>query len=113
MSVTSIPPVPETGDSQPTPRRNVLRTYVQPAIVITLLFTIVTGLIYPGVVTLLGQLIFPYQANGSLVTVNGKVIGSDNIGLRRSTFMGVHRRPPIQVPERHPHTRPITRLPRI
>src|SRR5579862_70492 len=93
MSVTSIPPVPETGDSQPTPRRNVLRTYVQPAIVITLLFTIVTGLIYPGVVTLLGQLIFPYQANGSLVTVNGKVIGSDIIGQYWTSPKYFHGRP--------------------
>ena len=57
-----------------------LTKYIRPAVVITLLLTVLTGLIYPGVVTALAQLIFPSQANGSLITVNGKVIGSDLIG---------------------------------
>jgi potassium-transporting ATPase KdpC subunit len=57
-----------------------LTRYIRPAVVITLLFTVLTGLIYPGVITGLAQLIFPYQANGSLHSVNGKVIGSDLIG---------------------------------
>ncbi len=43
------------------------KNYLRPAIVITLLLTIVTGFIYPGIVTGLAQLIFPNQANGSLV----------------------------------------------
>jgi K+-transporting ATPase ATPase C chain len=51
-----------------------------PAIRITLFFTILTGLIYPGVVTGLCQLLFPGKANGSLVTVNGQVVGSSLIG---------------------------------
>ena len=58
----------------------ILTRYIRPAVVITLLLTVLTGLIYPGVVTALAQLIFPNQANGSLLTVNGKVIGSDLIG---------------------------------
>jgi len=41
---------------------------------------ILLGLIYPVVMTGLGMLIFPHQANGSLVTVNGKVVGSEIIG---------------------------------
>lgn len=57
-----------------------LSKYIRPAVVITLLLTIVTGLIYPGVVTGLAQLLFPYQANGSLIRVNGQVVGSDLIG---------------------------------
>lgn len=51
-----------------------------PAFRITLLFTVLTGLIYPGVVTALCQILFNRQANGSLVGVNGQVVGSSLIG---------------------------------
>ena len=51
-----------------------------PGLRMTLLLTVLTGLLYPGVVTGLCQLLFPNQANGSLITRNGKVIGSSLIG---------------------------------
>ena len=51
-----------------------------PALRITLVLTVLTGLLYPGVVTGLCQLLFPQQANGSLITQNGRVIGSSLIG---------------------------------
>ena len=51
-----------------------------PAIRITLFFTVLTGIIYPGVVTGLCQLLFRNQANGSLVSVNGQVVGSSLLG---------------------------------
>ena len=77
----------------PTPRRVGLIGYLRPAIAMMLLFTIITGLIYPGIVTALAQLIFPYQANGSLVTANGKVIGSDLIGQYWTSSKYFHGRP--------------------
>ena len=51
-----------------------------PAFRITLFFTILTGLIYPGVVTALCQALFRSQANGSLVELNGRMVGSSLIG---------------------------------
>jgi len=51
-----------------------------PAFRITLFFTILTGLVYPGVVTALCQALFHRQANGSLVEVKGQVVGSSLIG---------------------------------
>jgi len=51
-----------------------------PALRITLLFTILTGLIYPGIVTGLCQILFHHQANGSMVEVNGQTVGSALIG---------------------------------
>lgn len=53
---------------------------IGPAFRVMLLFTILTGIIYPGVVTGLCQLKFRDKANGSLVSVNGQVVGSSLIG---------------------------------
>jgi K+-transporting ATPase ATPase C chain len=73
--------------------RNILKKYIRPAVVLTLLLTVLTGLIYPGVVTALAQLIFPYQANGSLHYVNGKLVGSDLFGQYWTSPKYFHGRP--------------------
>jgi potassium-transporting ATPase KdpC subunit len=63
------------------------------AIFLTLVTTLIFGVIYPLVVTGLGQLFFPAQANGSLIAQNGKVIGSRLIGQPFSADWYFHPRP--------------------
>lgn len=55
-------------------------TMIRPALVLLVGLSVVTGLIYPLAVTGVGQLLFPTQANGSLVERDGRVVGSALIG---------------------------------
>jgi len=55
-------------------------TALRPAVVLTLLFAVLLGIVYPIALTGVGQTLFPHQANGSLIRENGKVIGSELIG---------------------------------
>lgn len=57
-----------------------MKSQIRPLIVIFAVLTVVTGLVYPGVMTAFGQAVFHREANGSLVEVNGKVAGSALIG---------------------------------
>jgi K+-transporting ATPase ATPase C chain len=67
--------------------------HMVPAFRVTLLFTFLAGLIYPGLVAGLSQLIFPRQANGSLIIVNGQVVGSELIGQNFTRPEYFHARP--------------------
>jgi K+-transporting ATPase ATPase C chain len=53
---------------------------LRPAFVLTILFAILLGIVYPLAMTGIGQAIFPGQANGSLVVADGKVVGSTVVG---------------------------------
>ena len=57
---------------------------LRPAITLFAALTLLTGIIYPLAVTAVGQLLFPYAANGSIVTVKGKPVGSALIGQQFS-----------------------------
>jgi K+-transporting ATPase ATPase C chain len=60
--------------------RTFVRTQLWPAIAILLAFTVITGLIYPAIVTAAAQVAFPSQANGSMITADGQTVGSSLIG---------------------------------
>ena len=64
-----------------------------PAVRMTLVLTVLTGMIYPAVVTGIAGVIFPKQANGSLIERNGIVIGSELIGQKFSKPEYFHGRP--------------------
>lgn len=57
-----------------------MRTHLRPALVLLAILTVLTGVAYPLVVTGIAQLVFPRQANGSLIVTNGRVLGSTLIG---------------------------------
>lgn len=57
-----------------------MSSLIRPAIVLFLIMTVITGVVYPLVVTGLAQVAFPQQAAGSLIVKDGKVIGSHLIG---------------------------------
>jgi K+-transporting ATPase ATPase C chain len=57
-----------------------LRHQVWPAIAILIAMTFVTGVVYPAVVTAVAQVVFPNQANGSMIVVDGRTVGSSLIG---------------------------------
>ncbi len=68
-------------------------TQLAPAFRMTLLFTVLTGLVYPGVVTGVCKVLFPYQANGSLVSSHGRVVGSALLGQNFAKPEYFHPRP--------------------
>jgi len=64
-----------------------------PGLRLTIIFTVLTGIVYPVVMTGISEVIFPKQSKGSLVTVNGKVVGSSLIGQPFAKPEYFHPRP--------------------
>lgn len=57
-----------------------MMTQLRPALLLLLAMTVLTGLIYPLAITGIAQLVFPQQANGSLIMIDGRAYGSELIG---------------------------------
>jgi potassium-transporting ATPase KdpC subunit len=57
-----------------------MKEHLRPALTMLLVLTLLTGVVYPLIVTGLAQVLFPQQANGSLIVRDGKVIGSELVG---------------------------------
>jgi len=70
-----------------------LKNQLRPALVATLVLMVITGLLYPGAVTVVAQLLFPRQANGSLLAVHDTIRGSELIGQQFARAEYFHSRP--------------------
>jgi len=70
-----------------------IREHIRPAVVLTLLLCVLTGLLYPGAVTIVAQLLFPWQARGSLITRQGHMVGSRLVGQAFVEPYYFHSRP--------------------
>ncbi|PTB17035.1 potassium-transporting ATPase subunit C [Trinickia symbiotica] len=57
-----------------------MKNLLRPVLVLFAAMTVITGIVYPVVVTAIGQAVFPHQANGSLIEKDGKPVGSELIG---------------------------------
>ena len=76
-----------------------MRSIIRPALVLIVLMTVVTGIVYPVVVTGIARVVFPDQAGGSLLVKNGKAVGSRLIGQSFSDAKYFWSRPSATSPQ--------------
>jgi len=75
-----------------------MKTLLRPALTLLFLFSLLTGLLYPAVITLLARGIFPAQAQGSLIVKEGQIVGSSLIGQPFSSPQYFWGRPSATAP---------------
>lgn len=80
-------------------RGNQITTALRPALLLLLVMTALTGIVYPLVVTGIARVLFAAQAAGSLVTVNGRAVGSDLIGQAFTAPVHFWSRPSASTPQ--------------
>lgn len=86
-------PAADVAGEENEPARRTIVRQLRPAILLTLLLVLITGIIYPLATMGVAQALFPSQANGSLIYVNGKPVGSRLIGQYWTQPQYFHGRP--------------------
>ena len=76
MTQSTLPAAPRQAATETVAQGSIVR----PAVTLFVVLSVVTGLLYPLAVTGVAQTVFSHQANGSLITQNGKAVGSELIG---------------------------------
>jgi potassium-transporting ATPase KdpC subunit len=76
-----------------------MNTIIRPAVTLFVIMTVLTGIVYPLAVTGIAQLLFPDQADGSLVTAGGQPVGSSVIGQSFSDPKYFWSRPSATAPQ--------------
>ena len=93
IAIGVTPSVPSAPAEATKSQTSSLVANLRVAVLITLATTVIFGLLYPLAVTAIAQIFFPHEANGSLITRNGKVVGSELIGQTFSGPSYFHSRP--------------------
>jgi K+-transporting ATPase ATPase C chain len=70
-----------------------MKTQIYISLKIFLVMTVLTGIIYPLFITAIGQTVFPSKANGSMISANNKLVGSELIGQKFTSAEYFHSRP--------------------
>ena len=97
--------------------KNMISRSISPSLKIVILMIIVAGIAYPLLLVLIGEITLPFQTNGSLVTLDGKVVGSKLIAQEFKSDKLLHSRPPSNSTSTvDPHITPeeaFSQVPRI